>query len=194
MGYDENGLFSLIENELVDAFSTAFTKVRERDWVLFEEAKPQERAFMHRFAQELRKCFADAEDYRSNRNSKPIISLDVEYNRDGSKLKLEDPENPETHKWIAPDIILHERLSGSLNGEAKNRNNIFACEMKLAGLSDGNDAKRVKDFLEKRRYKYGVDFFRFATTSATFDLYKCGDDKKVTYCYDEVSKRFTTKG
>lgn len=189
MRFDDNDIFYLSEEDLVAAFSDAYVRTRERDSALFEESRPQERAFMFRFALELRNCFAEVETHLSRHDGKPVISLDVEYNRDGCSLKAEDPENPGTHKWIAPDIILHERLSGEFNGDAKNRNNIFACEMKKNALSDGEDSERVKSFLAKRRYQFGVDFFRFATADAAFDLYYYGE-KKRTYCFQKETKKF----
>jgi hypothetical protein len=159
----------------------------KRDGVLFD-VKPQERAFMHRFAFELHKEFLGAEEYEVD--GKNILSLDVEYNRDGKGLKHEDPENPETHKWIAPDIILHERKSGGYEGAAKNRNNILALEMKRDGTSDGKDADRLKKFIEKRKYLYAIDFYRFAGNGDhEFDLY-LGISKQKKYRYNNNSNMF----
>jgi hypothetical protein len=111
MKFDKEKNFHIEENEIIRAVSNAFSRMLKRDGVLFD-VKPQERAFMHRFAFELHKEFLGAEEYEVD--GKNILSLDVEYNRDGKGLKHEDPENPETHKWIAPDIILHERMSGGV--------------------------------------------------------------------------------
>ena len=73
------------EAELVQVFSVAFSRMLERDAELFSARKPQERTFMFRFAHELAVLFAFAENYRQN--GKPVLSLDVEYNRDGSEVK-----------------------------------------------------------------------------------------------------------
>ena len=142
MYFDDDGRFHLGEAKLVEVFSVAFARTLERDAVLFD-VKPQERAFMHRFAQELRRGFSFAEDYRIN--GKPVISLDVEYNRLGKGLKHDNSENPDKNCWIAPDIILHERMSGGLPGRQKNRNNIFVCEMKRDGCDESKDACRLKN-------------------------------------------------
>jgi hypothetical protein len=169
MKFDKEKNFHIEENEIIRAVSNAFSQMLKRDSVLFD-IKPQERTFMHRFAFELHKEFLEAEDYEVA--GKNILSLDVEYNRDGKRLKYEDPENPETHKWIAPDIILHERMSGGYEGAAKNRNNILALEMKRDGTSDGKDAERLKKFLKKRKYLYAIDFYKFAGNGdSEFDLY-----------------------
>ena len=169
MKFDKEKNFHIEENEIIFAVSNAFSRMLKRDSVLFD-IKPQERAFMHRFAFELHKEFHEVEDYEVA--GKNILSLDVEYNRDGKGLKHEDPENPETHKWIAPDIILHERKSGEYEGAAKNRNNILALEMKRDGTSDGKDADRLKKFIEKRKYLYAIDFYRFAGNGDhEFNLY-----------------------
>ena len=61
--------------------------------------------------------------------------------------------------------------------------------MKKNALSDGEDSERVKSFLAKRRYQFGVDFFRFATADAAFDLYYYGE-KKRTYCFQKETKKF----
>lgn len=193
MGYDENGLFLISERELVCAFSKAFARTLRRDAYLFEESKPQERTFMFRFAQELRNEFLDAEYPIGGR---PVLSLDVEYNRDGTGLKYEDPNHPSKKKWVAPDIILHERGSGDYPSEQKYRNDVFVCEMKKDApyeeMTDAQKAKQHKidadtvvDFIRDRKYKYGVDFCQFAVTPARFDLYTTeGDFKVYKFNYD----------
>ena len=187
MNFDKENNFHIEENEIIRAVSNAFSRMLKRDSVLFD-IKPQERVFMHRFAFELHKEFLEAEDYEVA--GKNILSLDVEYNRDGKGLKHEDPENPETHKWIAPDIILHERMSGVYNGAAKNRNNILALEMKRDGTSDGKDADRLMKFIEKRKYLYAIDFYRFAGNGDhEFDLY-LGISKQKKYRYNNNSNMF----
>lgn len=187
MKFDKEKNFHIEENEIIQAVSNAFSRMLKRDSVLFD-VNPQERAFMHRFAFELHKEFLEAEEYEVD--GKNIISLDVEYNRDGKGLKHEDPENPETHKWIAPDIILHERMSGAYKGAAKNRNNILALEMKRDGTSDGKDADRLKKFIEKRKYLYVIDFYRFAGNGDhEFDLY-LGISKQKKYRYNNNSNMF----
>ena len=187
MKFDKNKNFLIKEKELIQVLSNAFSRMLKRDIVLFD-INPQERAFMHRFAFELHKEFSEAEEYEVE--GKNILSLDVEYNRDGNGLKHEDPENSETHKWIAPDIILHERMSGGYEGAAKNRNNILALEMKRDGTSDGKDADRLKKFIEKRKYLYAIDFYRFAGNGDhEFDLY-LGISKQKKYRYNNNSNMF----
>ena len=194
MGYDENGLFLLSERELVCAFSKAFARTLKRDAYLFEESKPQERTFMFRFAQELRNEFLDAE-YPTG--GQPALSLDVEYNRDSTGLKYEDPDHPSKKKWVAPDIILHERGSGSYLCEQKYRNDIFVCEMKKDGLHNMTNAQKAKklnadrvlDFIRNRKYKYGVDFCQFAVTPARFELYTAKGGVKV-FKFNCESKMF----
>ncbi len=190
MTFDEKGLFHMTEAELVQVFSVAYARTLERDRVLFDKAKPQERTFMHRFAQELRREFALAEDYR--RNGEPVLSLDVEYNRSGFGRKQDDPNNSDTHKWIAPDIILHERMSGSLEGNQKNRNNIFACEMKRDGSEDGRDADRLRNLMKIHRYSFAIDFYKFTSEDdRQFNLYKHGEkDIPCTYHYNPRVKGF----
>ena len=200
MGYDEQGLFSLKEEELVEAFSKAFARTLKRDAYLFTESKPQERTFMFRFAQELRNEFLNAEYPPCGM---PALSLDVEYNRDGTGLKYEDPNHPIKKKWVAPDIILHERGSGSYLCEQKYRNDIFVCEMKKDApheeMTDAQKAKQQKtdagtvlDFIRNRKYKYGVDFCQFAVTPARFDLYTTEGDVK-EYKFNIESNQFETK-
>lgn len=190
MKFDEDGLFHIDETELVQAFSAAFARTLERDKVLFEETKPQERSFMHRFAQELRREFSEVEDYV--RDGQYVLSLDVEYNRCGKGLKYEDPQNADTHKWIAPDIILHERMSGALKGGPQNRNNIFACEMKRDGSADGRDAVRLRKLMKNHRYSFAIDFYKFTSESDwQFNLYKNGqEDTPCTYHYNPHVKFF----
>lgn len=167
--FSKDNVLSIESGELVEAISTAFFRMKKRDIDLFE-ANPQERAYMYRFAFELDKVFSKVQ--KRKKRGKVILSLDVEYNRSGNGLKLEDPENPETHKWIAPDIILHERRSEALENGLKNRNNIFAIEMKRNGREDNEDAARLKRMLEERKYLFAVDFYRFAKENSEFDLYQ----------------------
>ena len=187
MEFDDKGLFHINETELVQLFSDAFARMLERDKMLFEETQPQERTFMHRFAQELRQVFAFAENYRLNGN--PVLSLDVEYNRDGKEKKT--PQgiiDPRRHKWIAPDIILHER--GSKGHDF--RNDIFACEMKKDSLPDKKDSERLKtEFLGRRKYQYGIDFYQFANKPYKFDLYKQGQERPCSYSFDPDKMFFT---
>ena len=182
MMFDKDGLFHISEAELVQVFSVAFARTLERDRVLFDETHPQERTFMHRFAQELRREFSFAEDYRHN--GTPVLSLDVEYNRDGKEVKRPDGiSDPSKHKWIAPDIILHERKSK----EKGYQNDIFVCEMKKKWESDDVDAERLKkEFLCRRKYKYGIDFYQFAEKPYKFDLYQQGVTSPHSYRFDKV--------
>ena len=169
MKFDKNKNFRIKKKELIQIVSNAFSRMLKRDIVLFD-INPQERAFMHRFAFELHREFREAEEYEVE--GKNILSIDVEYNRDGNGLKYEDPENPVSHKWIAPDIILHERTSGAYKGKLKNRNNILAIEMKRNGASGCEDATRLKELLTKRKYQFAVDFYKFARSDDfEFDLY-----------------------
>ena len=96
MNFDENDVFHLDQVELIQIFSVAFTRMLERDRELFESSnQAQERTFMHRFAFELHNMLHLAEDFR-DLQGRPILSLDVEYNRDGDSIKRHDGD------WIAP--------------------------------------------------------------------------------------------
>ena len=188
MYFDGEGLFQITEEELVRVFSVAFARMLERDRILFEETNPQERAFMHRFAQELRRELSFAEDYR--REGKPVLSLDVEYNRDGKERKTpEGTYDPREHRWIAPDIIFHERGSK----EHEFRNDIFACEMKKDSSPNKADAERLKtEFLGKRKYRYGIDFYQCAQEPYEFNLYRQQGGCQ-SYFFNPAKKVFTVK-
>lgn len=192
MKFNESGVFEISKEELVQSFSLAFASTIERDAFLFQVSKPQERTFMHRFAQELRKIFALAENFSIK--GKPVLSLDVEYNRDGIDCKRRRIGNcQEKGKWIAPDIILHERGSGR---DGTFRNDIFACEMKKSGDARSEDANRLKhDFLGRRKYQYGIDFYAFSKRDPrvrgyAFDLYVRGCVESEKYVFDENSGQF----
>ena len=107
------------------------------------------------------------------------LKLDVEYNRDGDKVKQIDNGSD----WMAPDIVFHERHSGALEGENQYRNDIFCCEAKKNGNPDGEDAKRVKELIKKMKYEFGIDFYRFAKHKAEFDLYT-GNGTRERYKFD----------
>ncbi len=186
MYFDDEGLFHIDEVELVQLFSVAFARMLERDKVLFDKTQPQERCFMHRFAQELRLVFTFAENYR--KNGSPILSLDVEYNRDGNGKKTPDGDaEASKKKWIAPDIILHERGSK----EYEFRNDIFACEMKKDALPDKTDAERLSnEFLGRRKYKFGIDFYQCAKSPYMFSLYTQGQPSPQGYYFNEKDNKF----
>ena len=184
MKFDDRGLFHMDEAELVQVFSVAFSRMLERDAELFSARKPQERTFMFRFAHELAVLFAFAENYRQN--GKPVLSLDVEYNRDGSEVKTPHGiVNSDQHRWIAPDIILHERGS-KVHGY---RNDIFVCEMKKKDLPFKEDSKRIRAFLKLRKYKFGIDFYHFTEQDYAFDLYQ-RDYERHRYVFDRNEKAF----
>ncbi len=189
MHFDENNRFILGQDELVAAFSTAFSRTLERDAELFNASNQvQERTFMHRFAFELREYFRLIEEHRVN--NRPVISLDVEYNRDGECSKQLDAIGK---KWIAPDIILHERKSGALEGEEQYRNDIFVCEMKKSSKPGGEDEDKVKSFLISKKYQYGIDFYSFSEKKYRFTLFTLDGRWRLQrheYCFDDTDALF----
>ena len=191
MNFDENDVFHLDQVELIQIFSVAFTRMLERDRELFESPnQAQERTFMHRFAFELHNMLYLAEDFR-DLQGRPILSLDVEYNRDGDSIKRHG-EN-----WIAPDILLHQRGSGKLDGANKYKNDVFVCELKKDDPNENDDA-RVRDFVCNRKYMYGINFYKMTSGLHEFKLYWgetdengarvcCGPSR---WRYEEADKRF----
>ena len=155
---------TMTKEKLLVVFSKAFCKFIKKDADLFEASKTvQERAFLFRFA-----CYLKDAVEKSGRGVDGAkLKLDVEYNRDGDKVKQIDNGSD----WMAPDIVFHERHSGALEGENQYRNDIFCCEAKKNGSPDGEDAKRVKELIKKMKYEFGIDFYRFARKEAEFNLY-----------------------
>lgn len=166
----------MTKEKLLVVFSKAFCKFIKKDADLFEASKTvQERAFLFRFA-----CYLKDAVEKSGRGVDGAkLKLDVEYNRDGDKVKQID----NGRDWMAPDIVFHERHSGALEGENQYRNDIFCCEAKKDGNPDGEDAKRVKELIKKMKYEFGIDFYRFAKHEAEFDLYT-GNGTRERYKFD----------
>lgn len=187
MKFDEHSRFEISKEELVQLFSAAFTKMLDRDSDLFEsQNQVQERTFMHRLAFYMHELLRFPEEYVGINGIK--LSLDVEYNRDGDDVKRLS-RVPETD-WVAPDIILHERRSGALNGEDRYRNDIFVCEMKKNGNAGGADATRVKAYINEKKYKYGINLYHLSSTPYEFDLYVENEQSPEKYIYDKQASGF----
>ena len=157
MTFDNENTLHICKEEVIAAFSNALTKLFEKDAQLFV-FDVQERAIAARLAMYLREEFLCLEKHG--------ITIDVEYNRDGKDVKRH--HDTDEDGWIAPDIILHQRGSGE-NGEYKN--DIFYCEMKKNSKSDADDATKVKEQMEERKYKYGIDLYSIGSWAARLDLY-----------------------
>lgn len=187
MKFDEHSRFEISKEELVQLFSAAFTKMLDRDSDLFEsQNQVQERTFMHRLAFYLHELLRFPEEYVGINGIK--LSLDVEYNRDGDDVKR--LSRVPKKDWVAPDIILHERKSGALNGEERYRNDIFVCEIKKNGDADGDDAARVKAYMEEKKYEYGINLYRLTSRPYGLDLYVGNNQNPERYLYDEQSSSF----
>lgn len=185
MHFNEDGLFQISRDEILQLIGCAFTKTLQRDAVLFGmENQVQERCLMHRFACELRALLKFAEDFQCE--GQPVMSLDVEYNRAGEVLKTVEGLN---QKWIAADILFHERKSVDKGC----RNDIFCCEMKKAEDAEDDDRKKVLCTMRQYKYRFGINFFRFSEQPYSFELfetssggiYSCG-----IYEYDAASQNF----
>lgn len=168
MTFDNENTLDICKEEVINAFSNALTKLFEKDAQLFV-FDVQERAIAARLAMYLREEFLCLEEHG--------ITIDVEYNRDGKDVKRH--HDTDKDGWIAPDIILHQRGSGKNNGY---ENDIFYCEMKKNSKSDADDATKVKDQMEERKYKYGIDLYSISLWNASLDLYlrKNGSQESIT--------------
>ena len=182
MRFDNNHHFHITRRELIKVLSDAFSKMLCYESDLFDAVNQvQERAFMHRFAFWLQYILKD----KSFDEDKWRLFIDVEYNRDGDDVKKIDNGKI----WTAPDIIFHERKSGALDGENKYRNDVFCCEMKKHGRPRGEDADRVKMFMDEKRYLFGINFYQFACRDARFDLYEKSQACQ-GYQFDEAGNSF----
>lgn len=167
--FDTNNVFHLNQDELIQVLSAAFSCTLKRDRELYDTPNQvQERTFMHRFAFELHKKFRKFENAR-DLNGRPILSLDVEYNRDGDDLKRMTARKKK-RKWYAPDIVFHQRCSGKLTGDEQYKNDVFVCELKKDGSPD-EDRRRVKRMVRKLKYQYGINFYRMTKNSYEFEFY-----------------------
>ena len=187
--FDTNNVFHLDQQELIQILSLAFSRMLDRDRDLFEcdsKKQVQERTFMHRFAFELHNQLHFAEDFRDS-NGKPVLSIDVEYNRDG------DDEKPMSlgATWGAPDILLHQRGSGKLTDGERYKNDVFVCELKKAGAVGGADSDRVQMMVRTRKYLYGISFYSMTTKPYRLELYK-GEPAEVgdNGCFGPVCYRY----
>lgn len=179
------------KDELIHLFSVAYSRMLKRDACLFDASKQvQERTFMHRFAFCLRELLVHEESY-VNESSRPLLSLDVEYNREGDDIKRACRDDDEG--WIGPDIIFHERGSGSAMYPHRDRNNIFVCEMKKNGKVGSTDYERVERFVQERKYSFGIDFHQFSVTPGKFTLCQSGFPPE-EYVYNPGRKSFVKIG
>ena len=185
MHFNEDGIFQVSREEILQLIGCAFTKTLQRDAVLFEmKNQVQERCLMHRFAYKLRALLKVAEDFQ--REGQQVMSLDVEYNRAGEDSKKVEGLK---QKWIAVDILFHERKSVAKGC----RNDIFCCEMKKAEDDEDEDREKVLYTMRQYMYRFGINFFRFSEQPYSFELfetssggiYSCG-----IYEYDAASQNF----
>lgn len=160
--------FVLDTHELINEWSIALTMLLENDKKLLE-SDVQERAIVHRVAVYLRERFLYAEKYG--------IYIDNEYNREGES-NVKKPSNGDG-KWIAPDIILHERGSAKYG----NRNNIFWSEIKKNSGSGGADAKRIIEEIKSRKYTFGIYLYKLSLEKIFLDLYMNDDFSRHGYVY-----------
>lgn len=185
MHFNEDGLFQISRDEILQLIGCAFAKTLQRDAVLFGmKNQVQERCLMHRFACELRALLKFAEDFR--REGEPVMSLDVEYNRAGAVLKTVEGLK---QKWIAADILFHERESVDKGC----RNDIFCCEMKKAEDAEDDDRKKVLCTMRQYKYRFGINFFRFSEQPYLFELFENSSGEIVSkgiYEYDTSLQNF----
>lgn len=185
MCFNEDGIFQVSLDEILQLISCAFAKTLQRDAALFEmRNQVQERCLMHRFACELRALLRFAEDFRWE--GQPVMSLDVEFNRAGDSLKK--PVGLK-QKCVAVDILFHERKSA----ENSCRNDILCCEMKKAGEEEGADRWKVLRIMQQYKYQLGIDFFRFSKQPYSFELFETSTERIVSrgiYEYNGLAQSF----
>ena len=162
MNFNKNGDFIITSEEIIHFFSQALKRLINEDSFLLKSGV-QERSIQFKLGVYLRELFSFAECGGLN--------IDVEYNRDGkSNVKRPNPdcEHFSKNKWIAPDIILHERGSADFKSDNKYKNDIIFCEIKKNGK---NNPKRIKEQMKIRKYKYGIDLYLLTPKKISLDLY-----------------------
>jgi len=177
MKFTYDGNFHIEKDEVIQIFSCALKRLVKEDKFLLE-ADAQERSLVFKLALYLRELLQFAENGGLN--------IDVEYNRDGKKaIKRPNPNNEnDNNNWIAPDIILHER------GSAKNnyKNDILYCEIKKKSKSGKRDAKKIKEQMEHRKYKYGINLYSLNRNNISLDLYLNYNSEPIRYKFDSGTK------
>jgi hypothetical protein len=171
MNFDKNNKFYISAEEVVQIFSLALKRIIKEDMHLLKSGI-HERSLQFRLACYLREYFIFAES--------GDIYIDVEYNRDGDKdIKKVKPDD-ENSSEIFPDVILHER------GSAKKGyiNDIIYCEIKKNSESGNNDAKKIIEQMENRKYQFGINLHTLKQDEIYMDLYTDYKSPPVNYRFD----------
>ena len=183
MKFDNNGNFLILEEEVIQIFSSALKRLVIEDKHLLESGT-QERALQFKLALYLRELFKFAECGGLN--------IDVEYNRDGVsnvKRPMTDCQNSNSEKWFAPDIILHERGSAGLEEEKKYKNDIIYCEIKKDSISGNHDSERIKKQMIERKYQYGINLYSLGKEEILLDLYTDTNVPPKSYKFNNKTKK-----
>lgn len=151
----------LNKENILNAFKYAFENLYEKDKFAIEN-NSHEQCITGRLAMYLREYFTDCE--------KDGLRIDVEYNRDESNQKLQNPilpYNSNTNPHIRPDILFHMR--------GDNSNNIIYCEIKK---DNDSDERKVRNQVNGNRYyKFGVVVSKIKVErSELLILEQCGNN------------------
>lgn len=195
--FDENNQATITEAMVIDIFSAAVAKLTKIDQLLFKH-QVQERAIAARLAMYLRDTLIAWE----LETQKPQILVDDEYNKDGDDFKSRDFEIYNRVKagkrpYIIPDILIHERGSGSYTGNDRYRNDLVYCEIKKESKSQADDAGKVCQQLLVRKYQYGVDMYCVSKSKIEMDVYnynKADDQFIKTPCYFDFDQNAFVPG
>jgi len=182
MKFNKTGNFCIGEEEIIEVFSYALKRLVIEDGNLLKSGA-HEHSLQFRLASYLREVFSIAE-YGG-------LRIDIEYNREGENdIKRRSSGSP-----FYQDIILHERGSSKYNGNKKHKNNIFSCEIKINSENNNDDAERIREQMENRRYQYGINLFKLTDKRISLSLYTHHDrniDEK-SYSFDFEKQRLEIK-
>lgn len=134
---------------IINVFQEAIKKLIENDKTLLDKGA-SERCLQFRLACYLKEFFEELESEK--------IYIDTEYNRDAAVIKTNRAGNK-----FYPDIILHER--------GNNNNNIIYCEIKKDDSSDNEDSTKIKEQMNQRGYKYGINLYKLQSSDIKLDMY-----------------------
>ncbi len=144
----------IIKNVIKNSVKLIF----ENDFILLKN-NIHEQNISHRLAYYMENLLNNYSWFRQSK-----LSVDVEYNRDITNVKMIDNDN------CRPDVIIHERNT--------NENNIIVIEIKKDNENDSKDFNKLKSFTKitpENQYKYKMGLYLSFSTK----------DKKETYTYFE---------
>lgn len=141
--------YKIKKEVIISGFQKAIKELCDKDKMLFDIGV-QERSLQFRLACYLKDFFKKLE--------KEKIYIDIEYNRNAAEVKTNRAGNK-----FYPDIILHERGS--------NNNNIIYCEIKKDDISDNKDSTKIKEQMNERGYKYGINLYKLQSSDIKLDMY-----------------------